>query len=132
MLRGDGFSRDEVLLSASSANRDMLDRFTREIRVLAGLNHPNIAALYTAFHHDGPIEEVEFQEKSHGLEQGAGLCGSVYDKQGTVISWRRAATEAVHGSEDGVDGLSGCQFALKLRWAELLSTGVFRLSDTVA
>ncbi|WP_353072697.1 protein kinase domain-containing protein [Tunturiibacter gelidoferens] len=45
----------KVLLAASSASQEMLDRFTREIRVLATLNHPNIAVLHTAFHHEDSL-----------------------------------------------------------------------------
>jgi len=56
----------KVLLSSSSANQDMMDRFTREIRVLAGLFHPNIAALYTAFHHDGQL--VMIMEYVDGMD----------------------------------------------------------------
>ncbi len=65
-LISDRIEAMKVLLSASSANQDMLDRFTREIRVLAGLNHPNIAALYTAFHHGGQV--VMIMEYVEGMD----------------------------------------------------------------
>jgi len=67
----------KVLLSSLSADRETLDRFTREIRVLAGLNHPNIAPLYTAFHHDSQIvmvmEYVEGMNLRDRLIQGIRL-----------------------------------------------------------
>ena len=39
----------KVLLPDLADNPDLADRFTREIKVLASLNHPNIAGLRTAF-----------------------------------------------------------------------------------
>ena len=39
----------KVLLPDVRASDDSADRFQREIRVHAGLRHPNIAELYTAF-----------------------------------------------------------------------------------
>lgn len=56
----------KVLLSAASSNQEMLDRFTREIRVLATLNHPNIAALHTAFRYDNQL--VMIMEYVDGLD----------------------------------------------------------------
>jgi serine/threonine protein kinase len=38
---------------------EMLDRFTREIRLLATLNHPQIARLHTAFRHSAADHEPE-------------------------------------------------------------------------
>jgi serine/threonine-protein kinase len=53
---------------------DMADRFVKEIRVLASLSHPNIAALHTAFRHDDVLlmtmEYVEGQTLSHRLRLG--------------------------------------------------------------
>jgi serine/threonine protein kinase len=53
---------------------DMADRFVKEIRVLASLNHPNIAALHTAFRHDDVLlmtmEYVEGETLSHKLRVG--------------------------------------------------------------
>jgi len=37
---------------------DMVERFVREIRVLASLSHPNIAALHTAFRHEDRLVMV--------------------------------------------------------------------------
>src|SRR5215469_14205803 len=39
-LISDRVEAMKVLLSASAANQETIDRFTREIRVLAGLSHP--------------------------------------------------------------------------------------------
>ena len=54
---------------------EMADRFLKEIRVLAKLNHPNIAALHTAFHHGDVLlmtmEYVEGQTLSHKMRSGA-------------------------------------------------------------
>ena len=54
---------------------DMADRFVKEIRVLASLSHPNIAALHTAFRHDDVLlmtmEYVEGQTLSHKLRVGS-------------------------------------------------------------
>jgi serine/threonine-protein kinase len=53
----------KVLLSGSSARPEVTERFVREIQLLATLNHPNIAALHTAFHHDDQLIMVmEFVE----------------------------------------------------------------------
>jgi eukaryotic-like serine/threonine-protein kinase len=40
----------KVIASAATAGPETLERFHREIRVLATLAHPNIAGLYNAFH----------------------------------------------------------------------------------
>ena len=67
----------KVLLAASSASQEMLDRFTREIRVLATLNHPNIAVLHTAFHHEEQLvmimEYVEGTDLRRALAAGITL-----------------------------------------------------------
>src|SRR5262249_44777228 len=41
--------RTEALKVLHAGGSESMERFTREIRVLASLNHPNIAALHTAF-----------------------------------------------------------------------------------
>lgn len=73
-LISDRIEAMKVLLSASSSSQDMLDRFTREIRVLAALNHPNIAALHTAFRHENQLvmimEYVDGQDLRRCLVQG--------------------------------------------------------------
>ncbi|HEX7157722.1 MAG TPA: serine/threonine-protein kinase [Edaphobacter sp.] len=65
-LISDRVEAMKVLLPATSANQETLGRFTREIRVLAGLNHPNVAALYTAFHHDDQM--VMIMEYVEGVD----------------------------------------------------------------
>ena len=85
-LISDRVEAMKVLLSASSSNQDMLDRFTLEIRVLAGLNHPNIAALHTAFRHDNQLvmimEYVDGQDLRRCLQTGITLGQAVaYTRQ---------------------------------------------------
>jgi serine/threonine-protein kinase len=67
----------KILLSASETSNDLLERFNREIRVLATLNHPNIAGLHTAFYHDDQLvmvmECVEGTDLGHQLNSGINL-----------------------------------------------------------
>lgn len=48
----------KVLLSEQVTTSEMAERFRREVQLLAGLNHPNIAALHNAFYHDGRLMMV--------------------------------------------------------------------------
>jgi eukaryotic-like serine/threonine-protein kinase len=85
-LISDRMEAMKVLLAASSANQEMLDRFAREIRVLAGLNHPNIAVLHTAFHHEEQLvmimEYVEGKNLRLALQAGTTLQQSIdYTRQ---------------------------------------------------
>jgi eukaryotic-like serine/threonine-protein kinase len=85
-LISDRMEAMKVLLAASSANQEMLDRFTREIRVLAALNHLNIAALHTAFHHEEQLvmvmEYVEGMDLRRALAAGITLDQAVaYTRQ---------------------------------------------------
>jgi serine/threonine-protein kinase len=53
----------KVLLPNRPATEEIGERFLREIRVLASLDHPNIAALHTAFRHHGELIMIlEFVE----------------------------------------------------------------------
>jgi serine/threonine-protein kinase len=53
----------KILLPDLSSNQGLADRFLREIRLLAALNHPNIAALRTALTHENQLVMVmEFVE----------------------------------------------------------------------
>ncbi len=45
----------KVLLPEQTGTPDMMERFRREIQLLAALNHPNIAALHNAFAADGQL-----------------------------------------------------------------------------
>lgn len=76
----------KVLLSGAAKRPEINDRFVREIRVLANLNHPNIAALHTAFHHDDQLimvmEFVDGMNLNERLARGLSLQEAVkYIKQ---------------------------------------------------
>jgi eukaryotic-like serine/threonine-protein kinase len=65
----------KVLLPNLADQKDLADRFLREIKVLASLNHPNIAALRTALTIDNQLvmimEYLEGTTLSARVEQGA-------------------------------------------------------------
>ena len=61
----------KVLPEAFTADPDRLARFEREAKVLASLNHPNIATIYG-------IEESE-STRAHGPSQRAGLALALHD-----------------------------------------------------
>src|SRR5208282_4522260 len=48
----------KVLQQEQLGTPEMVERFVREIRVLASLSHPNIAALHTAFRHEDRLVMV--------------------------------------------------------------------------
>jgi eukaryotic-like serine/threonine-protein kinase len=53
----------KILLPDLSSNQSLADRFLREIRLLAALDHPNIAALRTALNHQNQLVMImEFVE----------------------------------------------------------------------
>src|SRR5580692_11574250 len=53
----------KILLPDLTSNQGLADRFLREIRLLATLNHPNIAALRTALTHENQLVMImEFVE----------------------------------------------------------------------
>jgi serine/threonine-protein kinase len=58
-------------------SQEMMDRFVREIRLLATLQHPNIATLHTAFHHEHELvmvmECVEGEDLGRRLPAGLTL-----------------------------------------------------------
>ncbi len=72
----------KVLLSGAKRRPEVTDRFLREIRVLANLNHPNIAGLHTAFHHEDQLimvmEYVEGLNLSESLTRGMKLQDSLH------------------------------------------------------
>jgi eukaryotic-like serine/threonine-protein kinase len=85
----------KVLLAASSASQEMLDRFTREIRVLATLNHPNIAVLHTAFHHEEQL--VMIMEYVEGMDLRRALAaGITLDQAVAYIRQLLTALEYAH------------------------------------
>jgi serine/threonine-protein kinase len=98
-LISDRMEAMKVLLAASSANQEMLDRFTREIRVLAALNHPNIAVLHTAFHHEGQLvmimECVEGMDLRHALAAGITLDQAVAYTRQTLMALEYAHSRGV-------------------------------------
>src|SRR6266852_7425366 len=65
----------KVLLPNLADQKELADRFLREIKVLASLNHPNIAALRTALTVDNQLvmimEYVEGTTLATRLEEGA-------------------------------------------------------------
>src|SRR5580765_5109074 len=65
----------KVLLPNLADQKELADRFLREIKVLASLNHPNIAALRTALTIDNQLvmimEFVEGQSLAERLRRGA-------------------------------------------------------------
>ena len=73
-LLSDRVEAMKVLLPNMVGQSDLVTRFTREIKVLASLEHPNIAALRTAFTADNQfvmiMEYVEGDTLAHLLEQG--------------------------------------------------------------
>jgi eukaryotic-like serine/threonine-protein kinase len=65
----------KVLLANLAGQKDLADRFLREIKLLASLNHPNIAALNTALTLDNQLvmmmEYVDGVTLASRLQQGA-------------------------------------------------------------
>src|SRR5690242_15892497 len=64
----------KVLLPDLAGEPDLADRFLREIKVLASLNHPNIAGLRTALRVDNQLlmimELVEGETLDHRMRNG--------------------------------------------------------------
>jgi serine/threonine protein kinase len=63
--------------ASGSQAQEMMDRFVREIRLLATLDHPNIAKLHTAFRHEQELvmvmECVEGEDLGRRLPKGLTL-----------------------------------------------------------
>ena len=80
----------KVLLPNLVDQKDLADRFLREIKVLAGLNHPNIAAMHTALTIDNQLvmimEYVEGTTLADRLEQGATSCAEAVNYIGQVLA----------------------------------------------
>ncbi len=90
----------KVLQQDQVGTPDMVERFVREIRVLASLNHPNIAALHTAFRHEDRLVMVmEYVEGEPLSSQGA--AGRVSIAQ--AVEYMRQVLQAlVYAHERGV------------------------------
>lgn len=76
----------KVLLQGASGSSEINDRFMREIKVLATLDHPNIAALRTAFRHESQLimvmEFVEGQDLGRRMKAGVALAEALeYSRQ---------------------------------------------------
>ena len=84
--------------SGASPN-EMLDRFTREIRLLATLHHPNIAALHTAFRHEQELvmimECVEGEDLGRRLPAGLKLEESLRYTRQTLEALRYAHARGI-------------------------------------
>lgn len=65
----------KILLPDLENSSELADRFLREIKVQASLNHPNIAGLHAAMHYENQLlmflEYVEGQTLGQRLRQGA-------------------------------------------------------------
>ncbi len=80
----------KVLLADRPETGEVAERFLREIRVLASLDHPNIAALHTAFRHNGELimimEFVEGQTLRARLNSGSILMSQSLDYMRQTLS----------------------------------------------
>jgi eukaryotic-like serine/threonine-protein kinase len=90
----------KVLQQDQVGTPEMVERFVREIRVLASLNHPNIAALHTAFRHEDRLVMVmEYVE-------GAALSSECAARRVTIaqaVEYTRQVLQAlVYAHERGV------------------------------
>ncbi len=75
----------KVLLPDLAGQKDLADRFLREIKMLASLDHPNIAALRTAFTSENQLvmimEYVEGETLARADRERAGArgrCAEIY------------------------------------------------------
>jgi serine/threonine-protein kinase len=77
-IHSDRIEAMKVLLPNAEGQKDLAARFSQEIKVLAGLNHPNIAALRTALTIDNQLvmimEYVNGTTLAARVEQGAIPC----------------------------------------------------------
>src|ERR1700748_1410101 len=80
----------KVLLPDLVQQGDLANRFMREIKLLASLDHPNIAQLRTAFTADNQLvmimEYVEGDTLAHRLELGAFTIGDTQNYISQVLS----------------------------------------------
>ena len=80
----------KVLLPDLAQQGDLANRFMREIKLLASLEHPNIAQLRTAFTAENQLvmimEYVEGDTLAHRLERGAFSTTDALDYMGQVLT----------------------------------------------
>jgi eukaryotic-like serine/threonine-protein kinase len=80
----------KVLLPDLAGRQELAARFQREIKLMASLNHPNIAALRTAFTADNQLymvmEYVEGKTMAEKLERGAIPVPDALNYIGQVLS----------------------------------------------
>jgi eukaryotic-like serine/threonine-protein kinase len=80
----------KVLLPGRPATEEIAQRFLREIRLLASLDHPNIAALHTAHRHEGELimimEFIEGQTLREKLDANSVMMGKSVDYIQQVLS----------------------------------------------
>src|SRR6184192_912991 len=80
----------KVLLPDLAGRQELAARFQREIKLMASLNHPNIAALRTAFTADNQLymvmEYVEGKSMAEKLELGAIPVPDALNYIGQVLS----------------------------------------------
>ena len=89
-LLSDRIEAMKVLLPNLADQKDLADRFLREIKFLAGLSHPNIAALRTALTIDNQLvmilEYVEGTTLAARVEDGAIPCAEAAGYISQVLS----------------------------------------------
>ena len=79
---------------------DMVERFVREIRVLASLNHPNIAGLHTAFRYEDQL--VMVMEYVEGVTLGERLASGPMPMAEGLEYIRQVLDALVYAHERGV------------------------------
>jgi eukaryotic-like serine/threonine-protein kinase len=89
-ILSDRIEAMKVLLPDLAQQQDLANRFMREIKVLASLDHPNIAQLRTALTVNNQLvmimEYVEGDTLAHRLERGAFSSGDILNYMAQVLS----------------------------------------------
>ncbi len=82
----DRFDAMKVLLPDLTASSELADRFLREIKVQARLNHPNIVSLYTALRVNNQLLMIMELVEGHNLDQEIHRGSILYqDAEGYLI-----------------------------------------------